>query len=178
MTSQEHIDAGILDKADALRDEAKEAPPNPNRELIDGLRAMADFLEEHPQERCHSDLGLNFHPQTNAAFANCIRGIGKVDKLGKEFAAYYVVRKQFGGNVYIDSGTVQRMDRGNVYIDWNRAREQICTKVVKETIVRPAEPERTVTTVIPAKPERVEEITEWVCPDSLLGLAEETALRR
>lgn len=59
----------------------------------------------------------------------------------------------------------EREFRGGVKLRTYAPRETVCQRVKVGTKVMPATPEVT----LPAKPERVEEIYDWICPDSILS---------
>jgi len=126
--------------------EAVAEPAHPNRELIDGLRAMADWLEDHPQDP-NGSVTLNLFPNDRDALLKAIQGVGRVEK--QAIDKWYYLRKRFSSHVTIE---------------WNQSRESVCERVVVGTKTIAAEPEK----IIPAKPERVEEVVEWRCPESIL----------
>ncbi len=115
--------------------------PHVNAELIQGLRALADFLQQHPQpELCYASPIINVFLNAEELPAR-IRGVGELEK----FAAgnYFWLRRSFGP----------------VKLDFSFEREKICRKVSTGTKVVPA---------VPAQPEKIVETFEWECPDSIL----------
>lgn len=129
------------------------------QEAIAGLRALADFFEQHPElaDMAHT-THVNIWPPKEE-FVNVVRQLGLVTKHAGE--ALFWVRKTFS-----------RM----VILDCNAEREEVCQKVLKERRVIPAKPEEYVPgKVVPAEPERVEEVFAWECPDSIFAKAKADA---
>lgn len=127
---------------------APEAKPHPQAVLLKGLRDMANFIERHPDAVCEFTHVHICEFDKITALAR--RGYGLLKK--EVTSNWFMLVKEFGPRVKIE---------------WNESRERVCKKVSKGTKVIPAEPAKTVT--IEAKPERVEEIFEWECPESLLA---------
>ena len=107
--------------------------------LIDGLRAFADFLEQTP------DAPTPYGSGQYDAFAYTKEQLnefrvavgGKLDK--KATGDYFFLQKTFGPINY----------------DINIARERICEKIV------------TGKRIVPAVPEREEDVVEWKCGEVL-----------
>jgi hypothetical protein len=125
--------------------------------LADEIQALADFVRAHPSAiPAHTNLQLTIFARS-ARLADVARaGYGHLEKHVCD--DWYMLRRYFGPS-------------RRVLIEWNEKRDEICTKVKIGEKVHPAKPEETV--VIPAKPERVEEIFEWRCPESLLSKDEQ-----
>ncbi len=112
------------------------------RALIQGLREIALFLEQHPEIPTPSlGVHLDVFVQTRDHLADVARS-GSWEK-------------QWIGNYF----ALRRMFAGDVHLDINIQREQICRRVV------------TGTRTVAAEPEHTEEIVEWVCDDAIPVLA-------
>lgn len=119
-----------------------------NQEMADGLRQLADWLEANPQQ--DGILGyvtVNCFLQSREALLAHVKGLGRLEK--DAVGNWFYFRKRF---------------TNRVSLEFNIDREKICRKVVTKTVL-PAEPAR----IIPALPEREEEIVTWECPDSVLA---------
>ena len=121
-------------------------------EVIQGMRDLANFLEENPDVKFDAYPGFTAFVKADE-LPVVARKIGAAEKVASDM--FYSLRKWFGP----------------ICMDWTCDREQVCQKVATGTRVIPAEPERTV--VLPAKPEREEVVYEWKCPDSLLAKVSE-----
>ena len=127
---------------------------HPNQAFIDGLRELADFLEANPQNRQLWDHQVfHFFAQSKEEFAQALRDLSPCSK--EDDGSFVEAIRSFGP----------------VRVVVNLNHDKGCERIVIGTKVLPAEPEKTV--VIPAKPERVEEIVEWKCPESFLALSKE-----
>lgn len=115
-------------------------PSHPNQATIDGLLAMVEFLRQHPQPFTEGHLTMDFFGQTKEQIVAAVRLCG--GQVKKNYAGdYFWLTKEFGGGVKME---------------WNCPRQEVCEKVkVGEKVV-------------PAQPERVEEVFEWKCHDSIL----------
>lgn len=115
--------------------------------LTAGLRRLADFLDANPN-LCPAWSGhsVNLFP-SDELWAEVIRSGHGLKKVAN--GNYFSLVKDFGGNVTLE---------------WNKNREQVCKRVKIGEKIIPAVPER----IIPAQPETVVEEFDWVCPDSLL----------
>ncbi len=113
----------------------------PNREeLVKGLRAAADFFEQHPDfPMPYGDCNFDLFVGSKQELREVTRGTGAWDKVAE--GTYFMLRKMFGP----------------VKIDVNISRDQVCERIVVGT------------TVIPARPEEVVENVEWRCSESLFG---------
>ncbi len=111
---------------------------------IDGLRQIADFLEQHPNVPEPSSPIINVFVQSKNSFQRAIKKSGPWEK--RTDGSYVYCRKCFGPHVF------------NV----NLNHSMICERVVtgKRTVPRQE-----------AIEEYEEEITEWRCPDSFLSAA-------
>lgn len=116
---------------------------NPNRALIDGLREFADFLEQYPDAGRVWSCGNVFN-----VFGD-LQGVARsgYGKLEKDTCGhFFTLRKRFGP----------------ISLEWNQAREDVCTKVVEtRKVMKPVM--RQV-----GMEEVEEEVVTWKCPDSLL----------
>ena len=116
---------------------------------LDGLRAMADWFEQHPEWIDESyPAWVNIYPSSKANLARLTKDLGRVEKIHDENLFY--VRRRFGPH----------------QIDGNVMRQEVCRRVVTGT---KQIPER----VVPA---HEEEVVEWECSPSLLGDAPGGAL--
>lgn len=122
-------------------------------EFAAGLHKLAAFVESRPELiPCGASHTINLFPG--------VERWGEIVRCG--------VAKKVDGGIF---SLVKDFGDG-VKLEWNRLREDVCTRVkVGEQIV-PATEEKIVPAVpevvIPAQPERVIEVFDWVCPDSLL----------
>jgi len=126
------------------------------RELVEGLRELADFIEENgvklPWDEPRMELVewiYDEQPDGKTAkqqMAEAARIFGNAKKVHS--SDYFDLRRYFGP----------------IKLEFTTARENVCRKVVKETTIIPAE-------YVPAriKPERTEEVVEWVCDEPLLA---------
>jgi hypothetical protein len=120
-------------------------------EYIQGLRALADFLESRPQVPCPRYTNISvFTDRAGLVTAAQTAGWEKIYN-----ANWFYLRKAFSpGNFEADLTLDITADRGLV-----------CRKVATGTTTIPAQPERT----LPAEPEQVVEQFEWVCDEPLLA---------
>jgi hypothetical protein len=124
--------------------------------LIDGLRDLADFLEEndslHPYLDTHlSDWATPIKYENYLEDLDEVKDVAKgIGECEKEYDHMFTLRKQFGN--------------GLVQLVFEASRQSVCKKIIKgkkERIIpeRPAEPQRVIT----------EDEIEWECPPSLLA---------
>jgi hypothetical protein len=112
-------------------------------DAIQGLRDLADFLEQHPGVPAPTYNTLNVGGESREDLAR----IARLCPWQKDFGGeYFSLRKIFKGPLTLD-----------VYV----SRDQVCRKIVTGTRIVPA---------VEAQPEREEEVTEWVCEDALLAV--------
>lgn len=112
------------------------------KSVSDSLRDLAAFLDAHPEVEVsdQSITVLKYVMERQELVEIARRGSWR-----KEFNRdYFELRQDFGNGIQL-----------HVYID----RAKVCRRVVNGTRVVPA---------IPAQPERVEDIVEWVCDDTPL----------
>lgn len=128
------------------------------RELVEGLRAMADFIEEN------IDLPLDMEPEIklNVWLHDDSTYYDKNPKTAREKlreAARVLgkAEKEFSGT-YFD---LIKKFSPCVRIEYTVDREAVCKRVVTGKKIIPAE-------VIQRK-EREEEIVEWICTDPILA---------
>ena len=106
-------------------------------EFAAGLRAAADFFEQHPDlAPVSGDTQIDYFAIDKAELANIARRIGRSEK--GQVNSWFYLRKNFGGRVYFDV---------------NVARELVCKRTVIGTVEHPAE----------LKEPWTEEIVEWEC---------------
>jgi hypothetical protein len=110
-------------------------------DAIQGLRDLADFLEQHPGVPA---------PTYNALLVSSTKEmltrIARMASWTKDYGGeYFSLKKEFLGGLTLDIYT---------------SRSEVCRKVVVGERVVPARP---------AEPERVEEVVEWVCEEALLA---------
>jgi hypothetical protein len=108
---------------------------------IDGLRQLADFIEQHPGVPLPVANGNNAFVWSRETLAAIARTPGVRWEKGAE-GNYFSLSVSFAGG-YSYSINIER--------------EQVCRKVV------------TGTRILPAQPEREVEECEWRCEDSLLA---------
>lgn len=112
-------------------------------EFVAGLRAAADFFEKHPDlAPTYGKTRFDYFAHSKDELAQIARRIGYAEK--GEADVWFYLRKDFGGNVVLDV---------------NVAREQVCRRVVTGTVEHPEE----------AREAWTEEIVEWVCDEPVLG---------
>lgn len=129
------------------------------RELVEGLRAMADFIEEHPELPIgEPEIKLDTwlfddskwdvdHLRTDSRTAKeklqaAARALGIAQK--NYIGDYFCVTKKFGEFVSME---------------FTVSRETVCKRVVTGTRIVPAV----------SRPERTEEVVEWICDDPILA---------
>lgn len=134
-------------------------------EYVAALRELAAFVEgkDFP-DRWTGYWGgndsfptptLDFLVITKNDFGALARALGSFTK--EASSSYTSVRKQ------LESG---------VMVSVSAPREKVCKKIVIGKRKLAAEPE----TIIPAKPEREEDVVEWECPESFVALKDEKEL--
>lgn len=112
-------------------------------EMIDALRKAAQLLEEHPEWPDHwTTSGIGGHHATKEQLVGFVRVLGTVKKRGEgeSFWLDYKLAPEFELTLFAAS------------------REAVCRRIVTK-VLKPAEPEL----VLPAKPEREEEVVTWDC---------------
>ena len=129
------------------------------REYVDGLRALADFLEAHP-DLIEIHLPATFHVfpgSDKAKFARLALQLGTSEK--SVDSSWYNVERSFGPHKICVA----------------TSRSNVCEKIVvgSETVeIEEADPE--VVAALPKTKRTVTvEKTEWLCPESLHALAAE-----
>lgn len=124
------------------------------RPVIDGLRQLASWLEQHPTVPATSDTVMSYVCDNKEEFTELAREMGSFQKKPTEY--YMFLEKHFSGEV------IFRLigDRRNV-----------CERVVVGSKIVQATPE----IIIPAKPEHEEDIVEWRCAPILEEKNGETA---
>ena len=120
--------------------------------VIDELKQLVSFLESHEfdlEDGKHyfSNPELYLFTNTGDGFIKNVRNLGGFKREFNDYAANAV--KQFGS-----TKLVVHSSRGSV-----------CEKIKVGVKVVPAVPER----IIPAQEERIEEVYEYKCPESLLA---------
>ncbi len=122
---------------------------NEQQEVVNGLRQLADFLENR---EFNLNGGTGFSTPELYLFTDGGTFLENVKQLGgftKEFTDYSAQAiKTFGKAKFVV----------------HTSREKICEKIEDGVEVLPAEPER----IIPAKPERIVPKYKYKCPESLL----------
>jgi hypothetical protein len=110
---------------------------------IAGLRALADFLEQHPDMPTPYYDTINIFVPTREEIAT----IARLTSWEKEYqTTYFVLRKMFGDDLRLEVN----IDRGAV-----------CRKVVTGTKTVPAQPEHTI------------EEYAWVCDEPILSVSQQ-----
>jgi hypothetical protein len=110
-------------------------------EWINGMRAMVDFFEQHPELKHPYYENINIFVDTKEEMAIFARASG----WAKEYNdSWFMLRRTFGDDITLDV---------------NIQRSTVCRQVeVGEKLV-PAQP---------AVPEHVKKVYEWVCDDAVL----------
>lgn len=127
------------------------------RELVEGLRALADFIETHPE------LPVD-DPYVKVDWwiydDHIKRGRTAKEKMRLVARAMGTARKDYS-SWYFD---LNRKFGKLVTLEFTTHRENVCERVVKEVIHHPEE-------IVPQKviAARTEEVIEWVCDDPLLA---------
>jgi hypothetical protein len=118
-------------------------------EFISGIRSLADWMEQHPSMPTPSSMGVaNIYAGSRARLLELRHACGLKDKA--TFHDEYVgFRKTFSENVRLE-----------VFC----TKDKTCKRVQVGEKVIPATPEM----LVPGKPERVEPVYEWKCPESIL----------
>ncbi len=120
--------------------------PNPQRESINGLRGMADFLEQHELDTTIETtvgLTLNVFVDSQEELARLTKIVGSCHK--QAAGDWFYISKKFSETVRLEI---------------NCKRELVCERVSKGFVTVAAKP---------AEPEREVEVFEWSCPESILG---------
>lgn len=130
-------------------------------QFVQGLRDMANFMEKVQDVplpdavsavvyggNVHFADGKHYPMDSKEGLAIIADRIGQCEK---EYGSYFTLIKKFAPGIAIQ---------------WMMIRDQVCEKIVTGTITRPAEPEK----IIPARPERVEELFEWKCAPIMAAL--------
>ena len=129
------------------------------REWIDGLRAIADWYEAHPEYSSGDkfDAAVWFWDWT-------------YDDPKEELLLF---RRALGGTVQKGAGSTYfevAKSFGPHKISGNTTRETVCEKVVKIVEEEVTEPDPEMVKAVPVITHTVErEVVEWVCPPSLLA---------
>ena len=121
---------------------------NQNRRYIDGLRELADFLEERPEFVPIGEKLILVYALGKEEFLKSCRLMGSFDK--KVEPNFLNAIKKFNSMLTLELYT----NRSNVC-------ERVVTKITVPEQVIPAQKEETI-------PEHEEEVIEWKCPESWL----------
>lgn len=122
-------------------------------EYVAALRELTDFVESKPfSDSLKWSWGteLNFFIYDKEEFAKVCLALGSFKKESNDAFTSAKLELPLGAKI-------------NVYGDKN----EICEKVVVGKRIVPAQPAKTV----PAVEEHEEDVFEWKCPESFLGLA-------
>jgi hypothetical protein len=111
------------------------------QQFTTSLRALADFLDAHPEVPCPHYIVLNVFTDDRPTLAAVAR-TGRWEKVYND--SWFSLVKSFGEHLTLEV---------------NAQRSTVCRQVVVGTRIRPAKP---------AEPECEEEVTEWVCDDAAL----------
>lgn len=126
-------------------------------ETIAGLRELADWLEQHPEQAAHLDLAggtkLYHFSHTREEFTDAARALGGHRQKNAD-DAWFNVERQFGP----------------ITVQVTIAREKVCEKIVTPREVTKHVPDPALVSEIPlvAVTEVVEDV-EWVCVESLMA---------
>lgn len=116
------------------------------KEYVDGLRALADFVEQHEELPVPSYVlsSIWFHGESARKNLEAVaKAFGTFEKHAGE--SYFEISKKFGPHI----------------LEANTTREAVCVRKVVGT--------RKVKKIEPAEVEVEEEIVEWKCPSLLVG---------
>jgi hypothetical protein len=123
-----------------------------NLEHIARMSRMIEFLAANPDlpPAIISEQRIDFWPTHHGIdAAEVIRRYGSMEKVVESIHdTLFILRKQMDG----------------FRVEFNFHRETVCTRVKVGQKVTPAKP----AVVLPAEPEKVEDVYEWKCPESLL----------
>lgn len=137
----------VIDEAQAVDEPTKPATPS----FADSLRMLADFLDSHPDIKHPGRETLLSYYSDVEQFKSDARKIGSFDKEAGE--KFFHLHKQFGC----------------ITMTFYTDREAVCHRVVvgsKKEIVKVPVSESEITY---REEEKVVEIVEWRCPESLLA---------
>lgn len=130
-------------------------------EYVAALIELANFVEskDFPDQwggwygnQEYDSPELIFYVANKEHFGTIISSLGAFEKSGDTISTDATKRLSLGSNLRV----------------WGK-KENVCERVVVGTRTVAAEPEK----IIPAKPEREEEIVEWKCPESFMALKED-----
>lgn len=119
------------------------------------MRALADYLEEHP------DLIPAWGTIELSHFFSTEEDTPKGIELAKKMGGF----EKESGSSYLYLTHAVGIHKVRVLIN----HEKLCVKTITGTRTVPAKPAQ----IIEAVPEHVEETFEWVCPPSILALGED-----
>ncbi len=121
-------------------------------EFIAGMRELADWLEDHPDVKRPSiwTTTINIFAADKEKLIELRRATGLSQKV--EAGEFFMFRKEF---------------RGGWKVDLNVNKQHTCERVKVGTKVVPAKPPRSIE--LPAEPEKVEDVYEWKCPETILA---------
>ena len=130
-------------------------------EYVRALRELADFIEEKELP----DVWQGWYSKESYSHPTCLFYVANKKQFG-DMASKIGSFTKSGDSVSTD---IQRiLPSGATITVWGK-KEAVCERVVVGSKIIPAEPEQ----IIPAKPEREEEIVEWKCPESFISLKED-----
>ena len=124
--------------------------------LVSRLRAIADFIEAHPEVPVHSARACSYEAvDADLMFRGCKPEEERRNLTAFARAVGHIDHRQHIGGYYIVKCKI-----GNVPVSVQVVREAVCRRVVTEQVL-PAEPEVT----IPAKPARTVQVEKWECDE-------------
>jgi len=128
------------------------------RELVEGLRAMADFIEQNIELPIEYEpvMKLNVWLHDDTRYSDVQNPLTAREKLAKAAKVLGKAEKIHAGT-YFD--LIKKFSEC-VRIEYTIDREAVCKRVVVGTKVVPAS--------YVERPERTEEIVEWVCDEPIL----------
>ena len=118
--------------------------------MVKDLRAMADFLEQKEFTGRFGEVPVYIFCDSKEIFSKNVAAMGS---FAKSADSWINATKRFG----------------NVKLEVTAERSVVCEKVKVGEKIIPATEEQ----IIPAKPERKEDIYEYKCPESFIGLSKE-----
>jgi hypothetical protein len=118
------------------------------RAYIDGLRQLADWLEDHPMLPAPSSTDFYIFAYSKEKFSEYARGMGKAEKSSS--GGYFNITHEFPGELKLQLTATHGA---------------VCEKVKVGTrkVVKKVYPD-----VQPTEEIVEEDIYEWVCPESVL----------
>jgi hypothetical protein len=129
------------------------------RELVEGLRKLADFIEEHPELPISDpEISVEYWIHEPYTFDDDQRSVK--ERMQVAARALGRANKEYYGSYF----NLSRKFSEHVKLEFTSDRQEVCRRVVKEVVHHPEQ-------IVPQKvlPARTEEVVEWVCDDPILA---------